>query len=226
MLRAIVLPGAVLAVLSFLVGFLLNDVARQGAYNKAYEQASSKIVDIAATASEAAASAKQSSLEGQRLIELANKVVTESEDIQNKLKRALELQEVFSKSENLTAEVKSALRDDKAFIAEVSKFTSTKLSKVERDVESLTASRVESGVISVSESRDYIVNFSPPYSKPPVVVFGAVYSVHNKGEAFATMIRSPTEKDFSVRLVHTGAGNSSPGEWARGKINWVAIGTR
>ena len=51
MLTLVVLPGTLLAVVSFFLGFFINEVAKQGAYNEAYSQASGVIM---ATAAEAA----------------------------------------------------------------------------------------------------------------------------------------------------------------------------
>ena len=84
--------------------------------------------------------------------------------------------------------------------------------------------QIASGVVAITDSKDYPVVFEKPFNQPPVVTFGSIYSEHSKGEAFATMTSEPSSKGFSVRLVRVGAGGSAPGDWARGKVHWVAVG--
>ena len=103
MLSLIVIPGAILTVASFFLGFFINEVAKQGAYNEAYSQASGLILD---TVSEAAETSGK--LDG--LYTQANKLLTETEDTRKKVE--------LSVSQN-SSRIASNLSADPSFVKQV-----------------------------------------------------------------------------------------------------------
>jgi len=74
MIKLVTIPGVLLAILGFLIGFFLNDVAKASAYNKAYEKASQLILELTKETSTAA-------LESKKIKNDAEQVFKQLEDI-------------------------------------------------------------------------------------------------------------------------------------------------
>jgi len=104
MLTLIVIPGTILAVASFLLGFFINEVAKQGAYNEAYSQASGVIM---ATAAEAAkTSGKIDALYAQ-----ANSLLAEAEETRKKVELS---------ASDIASKVARELSNDTSFVKKAS----------------------------------------------------------------------------------------------------------
>jgi len=105
MLDLVVLPGALLTVVSFFLGFFINEVAKQGAYNEAYSQATGVIM---ATAAEAAKTSgkidglyKQASVLLVEAEETRKKVELSAADIASKVSKDLSNNQSFMKKLSL-----------------------------------------------------------------------------------------------------------------------------
>ena len=69
MISLVTLPGIVISIIMFFLGFFVNEVAKRTAYDKAYQEVTPRVIDLAATAAQAntdAARALSESLELQR----------------------------------------------------------------------------------------------------------------------------------------------------------------
>lgn len=104
MLNLIVIPGTLLAVVSFLLGFFINEVAKQSAYNEAYGQATSVIMTTAAEA--AKTSGKIDALFAQ-----ANSFLVEIEETRKRVELS---------SSGIAAKVARKLSNENVFIKRVS----------------------------------------------------------------------------------------------------------
>jgi hypothetical protein len=94
----VALPGIVVAIAMFVMGFFINDVAKRTAYDKAYQQATTKVMDIAYTALEANAKAAQA--------------LSESTDLQREataIRDSLRTAEAFQSSEERVNEIVDSL---------------------------------------------------------------------------------------------------------------------
>jgi hypothetical protein len=110
MIKIVTIPGVLLAILGFLIGFFLNDVAKASAYNKAYEKASQLILNLTKETSTAA-------LESQKIQKDAEQVLKKLEDLKTdaeRLKAKLLTAKAFQRSEGMVKEIVNTLlaRDD------------------------------------------------------------------------------------------------------------------
>ena len=105
MLSLIVIPGAALTVASFFLGFFINEVAKQGAYNEAYSQASGLIMTTAAKAAETSGK-----LDG--LYTQANKLLTETEETRKRVELS---------ASHISSKIASNLSADPSFVKQVTR---------------------------------------------------------------------------------------------------------
>ena len=86
MLRLIALPSLLVAIIAFVSGFLVNDVAKQGAFNKAYQDAAQNIYTLTREAADAVSKANQSKEDLEKLVVEVEDVVEQSDTLREKLK--------------------------------------------------------------------------------------------------------------------------------------------
>ena len=100
MLRLVTIPGIVVTLGAAAIGFLINDIATQGAHNEAYKDASSVILGFTGEISRSAAEVKQAKLR-------AEEVVADVEDI----KARLETTEKLHQADDVVASVAENIAD-------------------------------------------------------------------------------------------------------------------
>ena len=105
MLRSLAIPGVVLTIVAFLLGFLIKDVAWQSAYNEAYQNAASLILKLASEAAVSAENAEQADKDVKKLLEDARNIVAEADTIRGKLRTA----QAFQTSEDVVKDIASEL---------------------------------------------------------------------------------------------------------------------
>ena len=110
MVSLVTLPGLLVSVVLFLLGYLVNEVATGRAYNEAYTEASNRIIEPAQQAAVAANDALRAKSDIEALQKELRTVQSDALQILQKLKTA----EMFQRSEELVGEIVSqlALRND------------------------------------------------------------------------------------------------------------------
>lgn len=110
LLRLLAIPTVVVAAIAFVLGFLINEAARQKAYGDAYTTASSKILELAVGAASAASDAEDAKKAVEETSVKLDRLVVEVEQTAARVRTA----EGFQKSEEMVAQVVSLLeeRDD------------------------------------------------------------------------------------------------------------------
>jgi len=115
LLRLVALPGIVISLVMFLLGYLINDVARKDAYNNAYANVSERILNLAMSASKAADDAKRSSdqAEAARISAVATQF--EATKITDSLKTAWATAQATANADQLAAKVAQTLGSNESF---------------------------------------------------------------------------------------------------------------
>lgn len=111
MVRLVALPGVVVALAAFALGFFLNEVARQGAFNEAYKDASIHILKLGVKASEAVTKAENSKALVENLVDEVKGTVEKS----NELERRLETANALTIADNLVNQVAETIVSQRNF---------------------------------------------------------------------------------------------------------------
>jgi len=115
LLRLVALPAIAVSLVMFLLGYLINDVARKDAYNDAYIQVSDRILTLAMSASKAADDAKRSSDQIESARKGAVAAQLESAKISDSLKTALVTAQATANADQLAARVAQTLGGNESF---------------------------------------------------------------------------------------------------------------
>ena len=132
-LSLLVLPASVLTVLSFALGYFVNEGARATAYTKAYTVAQDTIVLLAAKASAAASEASASAAEAKATKEVVDSLRKQVEEIAEGAEEYHQkLKTVIAAEKQLADEVAKSLLKDTDFVSErVTSEFGTRLKNVE-----------------------------------------------------------------------------------------------
>ncbi|MGO8183416.1 hypothetical protein [Rhizobium leguminosarum] len=158
MLRTAIPSGVALSVLTFIGGFLINEVARGNAYTKAYEAASSKILDTAAETATAAGQVEALRERGEKLVADAENTIVRVngafKDAQAALGSAMSLQKTLEQMQAEQAEtIARKLANDQLFVSSVSSVTANAVIKLSSDVEqtrqAIAAIKASNGIIAI-----------------------------------------------------------------------------
>lgn len=119
LLGLIVVPGVVVATLSFIVGYLVNDIAGATGENEAFKVTSTKIVDLAQRAGEKFEAARQFEEQANDLLQRMRKSELE---LKSTREEALELKDEIAtvhlaatSTENLVAKIVDSLSKNESF---------------------------------------------------------------------------------------------------------------
>ena len=112
----VAIPGAVLSIVAFAMGYMINDIAKQNAYHDAYRDASGRILSISERATRALADAEHQQQEIEQIREQLSIISSEATELQGKIRRTEEIVEAFKNAEHLVVSVKDLLLGDENFL--------------------------------------------------------------------------------------------------------------
>ncbi|CAN7634975.1 hypothetical protein [Neorhizobium sp. LjRoot104] len=167
MLRAAIPSGIALSVLTFVGGFLINEVARGDAYTKAYEAASSRILDTASKTAEAAGQVAALRERGEKLVDESERAITgvksALQDAEAALNRAIGLQKTLEQMQAAQADaVARKLANDQLFVSSVTAITSNAVIRINSDLQqtqqTLTAIKASNGVTAIRGTDPSVAN--------------------------------------------------------------------
>jgi hypothetical protein len=115
LLRLVAFPGIVISLVMFLLGYLINDVARKDAYNNAYANVSERILTLAMSASKAAEDAKRSSDQTDAARKAAVATQFEATKISDNLKTAWSTVQATANADQLATKVALTLSSNESF---------------------------------------------------------------------------------------------------------------
>ena len=146
MIKLIALPGVLLTIISFSMGFFVKDWAYQKAYNAAYSEAFSSVIkevsDLSKEVGGSTKDAKSAVDQANNLVTLIEVAATEVDVIKGKIKTA----EAFQKSEEIVLKVSEEI--------------------IKRgDIDKLLSDRYDARIKAINESIGNIQNSLPGYIK-------------------------------------------------------------
>ena len=121
MLAMIAVPGVVLSIVAFAMGYLINDVAKQSAYHDAYKDASGRILNLSEQVAMAVSDARSQAKEIAEIQSKLRAVDNEATEMHSKIKTARAVADAFSSTQNVVEAVKVSLVQDQKFSAKIKK---------------------------------------------------------------------------------------------------------
>ena len=115
LLRLVALPGFLVALVAFALGFFLNEVARQGAFNEAYQDASGHILELGVKASQAVTEAQNNKRVVDGLVNEVKRTVEKSKEFEKRLKTA----DALTLADNLVNEIAGTIVGQQNFSDEL-----------------------------------------------------------------------------------------------------------
>lgn len=115
------------SIVSFLLGFFINDIAKSGAYNKAYSEAAQTIIQITRKASESAIEIKHRE-------EQIAVLLKEAERMKEQINTTL----VIQQSENIVSSVVDNLLKSQSFVDKVVNRSDLRISDLERKTKNIS----------------------------------------------------------------------------------------
>jgi len=136
MLKAITIPGIVLSVVFFFLGYFLDKAATGDAYHDAYQEVMSPVFSLMMNVSEAAANAKTAGQQAKTLLEETRSAAKEAELLRNQL---LTNQD-FQRTENIVQSLADNLASRQDFKEQIGGVLETRITQVEKQLKKVHSS--------------------------------------------------------------------------------------
>lgn len=230
MVSLITLPGILVTVLAFVIGFLINDVAKGKAANDAYENVQQIIINLALGVKDASQDAETNR---QHLVETSNKITNILKEAQQTL-NSLQSSKAFEQSSASVKELVDQLVKDERFLSAISSSFPAEggAPQSEGGASQLEggASKFQFGVATVSFENSFgvyekvgKVSFPKEFASKPIV-FLVEYDASGDWIFFKT--NQVTSKGFEwagYRIVAQLNGYLGP---YKTKLAWIAVSTK